>query len=243
MRYRSLQSIVPILSLVILASSSLRAEPIQPILAGVDFNFCYSAVGYDASDQTLSGAGSAAAITLEPVLGGATYPVFNLSGSLGGALALRAKFDHVGGNADIDGVFATLGTADADLTLTGKIPGLGIQPDNVYSGTLLEADVIRLELYGDAGARTFAFNGYLRVTGGDLVIADYLGENDVIGMVSWLSSLSPTLPTGFDFASDFGATTHLGEIGAVPEPASLVLTALGSAAALLARNRLRRKRR
>jgi len=241
MHYRSLRSILLLLPVVLLAALPLRAEPIQPNLVGVDFNFSYSAAGYSAGDQKLSGAGSAAAITFEPLLGGATYPVFNLGGGLGGALALQAKFDHVGGNLNVDGFFATLGTSGADLTLTGKIPDLGIEPNNVYSGTLLEAEVISLELYGGAGASTLAFNGFLKVTGGDLVIAHYLSESDTIGMVSWLSSLSPTLPQGFTFASDFAATTHLGEIGSVPEPATLLLTALGSAAALLGRMRPRRK--
>jgi hypothetical protein len=240
MQHRSLRSIFLALPLVILAASPLRAEPLQPNLVGVDFHF-YSAAGYDASEQRLSGTASAAAIAFKPVLGGKPYQVFNLSGGLGAALALGAMFDQVGSNADVDGFFTTLGTSGADFTLTGKIPDLGIEPNSIYNGTLLEADVLSLELYGNAGAPTATFNGFFRVIGGDLVTAHYLNENDTIGMVSWLSSLSPTLPQNFDFASDFSATTHLGEIGSIPEPASLVLTTLGAAGALLGRRRTRRK--
>lgn len=213
------------------------ADPVAPNLVGMDINFSYGSVAYTAATGALSGSGTAAAMTFEPALGGSTYPVFNLSDFVGADLALAALFDHAGTGFDVDGFFATAGTAGPDLTLTGKIPALGIAPGGTYSGTLLEADVMTLEMYGGAGAGAFAFNGYFRVTGGDLVLAGYLAPDDVVGMRSWLSGVSPALSAGFDFASDFSSSAHVGEFGSVPEPATLGLIALGVVA--LARRRRR----
>lgn len=236
---RSYRLSVPLLltAVFLMTASQACADPIEPNLIAVDFNFSYASVNYDAASGELSGAGSSAAVTFEPVLGGATHPVFNLSGAVGGALTFDALFDHAAADFDVDGFFTTLATAGADLTLTGKIPTLGIEPNGTYTGTLLEAEVIALEMYGDAGTGAFAFNGYFRVTGGDLLLAGYLAENDTMGMRSWLSSVDPSLPQGFDFASDFSASTHLGELGFVPEPGTFALALLGCGSLALLRRR------
>ena len=222
--------------LVVLLVGSVGADPIEPNLIGLDFNFVYSTVTYDSSTGRLSGYGSAAAVTFEPVLGGTTYPVFNLSGGVGGSLSLLADFAHQGTDFDVDGYFTTSGVV-GDLTLAGEIPALGIEN---MSGGLLAGEIIDLQMYGDAGTGAFAFNGYFRAIAGDLIAAGYLEVNDTFAMRSWLSSVSPSLVEDFDFSIDFTATTHEGEVGTVPEPATTALFALG--VGLLALRRRRRPR-
>jgi len=180
--------------------------------------------------------------SFEPVLGGTTYPVLNLTGAPGGAFTVKAKLDHLGSEFDVDALFTTTSSGPAiDLALSGKIPALGISPDNGYSGGLLGGEVIELQMYGDAGTGSFGFNGYFRVQAGDLITAGYLKENDTIAMRSWLMSVNPSLPEDFDFASDFTATTHLGELGSIPEPATMGLLVLASGVLVAVRKRIRRK--
>jgi len=220
-------------------TSSLAADPIVPNIVANDFNFTYAGVSFDSASGELSGTGAATAFSFEPVLGGNTYPVFNLSDALGAAVSLQALFDQTASNAAVDGLFTTLGTSGADLVMTGKIPDLGVVPGGSYTGTLIEADVIALELFGDANASSLAFNGEFTILGGDLVTAGYVSVGQVLAMRSWLSGVSPSLPNAFAFDSDFSASGHVGELGTVPEPASLALgaLALGAFAALRRRHR------
>ena len=155
----------------------------------------------------------------------------------GAAIALGALLDHVGTDFDVHGFFTTGPLTLPDLVITGMIPSLGM--DGTGGGTLLQAEVIDLELFGDAGTGAYALNGYFRVMGGELVTEGYLQEDDVVGMASWLTTVRPPLPEGFDFTSDFATVTHLGEFGEVPEPATLSLAAVACGAFAVIRRRRR----
>lgn len=234
MRHVRYLNVVAFAAVVFFSTSLACAGPIQPNLVGLDFNFSYSGASYDASTQTLTASGTYAVVTFQPVSGGTTYPVYNVDGNPAGAFDLIAVFDTLGSDFDVDGYFQSLGLSAPDLVIGGEIAALGLT-----GGTLIEADVIALEIYGSAGSLAFAFNGYFEVTGGDLVTEGYIGVGDTIGMASWLTSVSPSLSAGYAFHSDFSATTHMGEIGSVPEPGTAVLLALAGIT-LLARRRRRR---
>jgi hypothetical protein len=211
---------------VALAPALVFAAPIFPNITSNDLNFSYGPVRYTANTGILAGAGSFAVVTFDPILGGTTYPVFDLAGDFGAPLAFDAIYDHSGIQADVDVLFKSLG-AGPDLTITGKIPGLGIQPGGNYTGTLLTATVSQLELWGPSGLSTLDFDGFFTVTGGDLVKAGYFASGEPLVMRSWLDGILPTLPTD---SSVITAVTHEGELGAVPEPATTSLLGLGALA-------------
>ena len=227
---------IAVVFMVVFSTYSASADPIQPHLTGLDLDFSYSSVSYDCATQTLSGSATYAVTSFKPVLAGTAYPVYNLDNNPGAAFSLIAVFDHLGTEFDVDGFFTTPGLSAPDLVITGKIPALGM--DGSSGGKLIEADVMDLQMYGSAGSAAFSLNGYFRVTGGDLVTEGYIDENDIVGMASWVTAVNPSPSKGFAFDGDFSTTTHMGEVGSIPEPATIGLVALaGGVLAALRRRR------
>ena len=226
-------------SIVVLTLAPMAgADVISPNILANDLTFS-AGVTYSAGTHILTASLANGVTTIRPDLAGIPYPVYDLSGNAGAQISLHALFDHTAVNPPwtVDGIFKTTG-ADCDLVITGKIPDLGIQPGGSYTGTLLTARVLELEIYGDAGSPVQNFNGFLVVLGGDLVKKGLMHVGDGLGMASWLMSFSPLPPSGFNFQSDFSATVVPGsELGTVPEPATMFLLGTGALTAFAMRRR------
>jgi hypothetical protein len=227
-----------VLVVVCLAAAGAYADRLSPNIVSCDVNFSYSNLSFDCSTRMLTGLGSVAAVTFEPTVGGATYPIFNLSGAFGGEMSLEAKFLSVAYNSPVDALFWTDGDATPDIVLNGEIPSLGITRQQQYTGTLLTGVLQLLELSGEANAQTMSLDGYFLITGGDLVTAGYFRTEQSLAMRSFVSGITPTLGQGSTFNQSFTGSSHMGELGGIPEPATLLL--LGTGAAILAGVRRRR---
>jgi len=207
------------------AVKSVHADVIRPEIGPRLISVGAAGVSYDASSGVLSIHDETAAFSLLTSLGGVPHFIYNLSDAFGGGYDLNALFATMGTNASLDGYFTTLDDDADDLVITGKIPSLGITPDDNYTGTLLTANVVTGELfaYGTTNASA-EYNLYFVVTGGDLVTAGHYSTGEMLGELSVLLSLNPKLPGGFAFDTDFDAVLQSGSVGQlVPEPVTLFL--------------------
>jgi hypothetical protein len=233
-----------VLMMVVLftAVSVTSADVIQPSVDRRVISVGAAGGGYRADTGVITITDNNGAFTYSPTGGPPFHPILDLSGDFGGSYLLRALFDSTGSNAPLDGLFKTVGDDTSDLVITGEIPSLSITRANRYTGTLLEANVVAGELFGYSTSNmTAQFNLLFEVIGGDMVAAGVYPLGATIGELSSLYSLTPSLPGGFDFQSNFTTTLQSGSIGVpIPEPATVMLLGLGLLGSL-GLGRLRRR--
>lgn len=233
---------VSMMLVLALGASLAQAGPLTPRITSHDFNFgasepidapFYDPRGDGADFLTLNASEADREVTAfwEVWPGGVPLAVENALGDFGGDLEMYLEFDAQDATPSLDVSLTGQGrNAGADIIVWGAIPDAGIS-----FGMLLAIDVTDASLYGFGGNSSFVLEtiGTLTFINPNLPGAASLAIGDPAATRGNIDFLSLALPSGYDplqsgnLVADGGG--YSGELGVIPEPASLLMLLAGTA--------------